>query len=55
MVLVFMKCYDKKSGLETLISTMLPYSMLFFVGWVLLLAIWYFFNIYLGPDAPITF
>lgn len=55
MVLVFMKRYDKKSGLGTLISTMLPYSMSFFLGWVLLLAIWYFFNIHLGPGAPITF
>lgn len=55
MVLVFMKRYDKNSGLGTLISTMLPYSIAFFARWVLLLAIWYFFNIYLGPGAPISF
>ena len=55
MVLVFTKRYDKKSGLGTLISTMLPYSISFFASWVLLLAIWYFFNIYLGPGAPISF
>ncbi|MBG9982540.1 AbgT family transporter [Aerococcaceae bacterium DSM 111020] len=55
MVLVFMKQYDKKSGLGTLISTMLPYSISFALGWVLLLAIWYFFNIPLGPGAPIMF
>lgn len=55
MVLVFMKRYDKKSGLGTLVSTMLPYSISFFTSWVLLLAIWYFFNIYLRPGAPISF
>jgi aminobenzoyl-glutamate transport protein len=55
MILVFMKRYDKDSGLGTLISTMLPYSISFFISWVLLLAIWYFFNIPLGPGAPITF
>lgn len=55
MVLVFMKRYDKKSGLGTLVSTMLPYSISFFASWVLLLAIWYFFNIYLRPGAPISF
>ena len=55
MVLVFMKRYDKKSGLGTLISTMLPYSISFFASWVVLLGIWYFFNIHLGPGAPITF
>ena len=55
MVLVFMKRYDKKSGFGTLVSTMLPYSISFFASWVLLLAIWYFFNIYLRPGAPISF
>lgn len=55
MVLVFMKRYDKNSGLGTLISTMLPYSIAFFISWVGLLAIWYFFGIPLGPGAPITF
>lgn len=55
MVLIFMKRYDKKIGLGTLISTMLPYSIAFFIGWVVLLAVWYFFNIPLGPGAQIVF
>ena len=55
MVLVLMKRYYKKSGLGTLISTMLPYSIAFFIGWVVLLAVWYFFNIPLGPGAQIVF
>lgn len=55
MVLVFMRRYDKESGLGTLISTMLPYSISFFISWVVLLGIWYFFNIPLGPGASIMF
>lgn len=55
MILVFMKRYDKRSGLGTLISTMLPYSIAFFISWVLLLVIWYFTNIPVGPDAYMHF
>lgn len=55
MVLVFMKRYDKRSGLGTLVSTMLPYSISFAIGWVILLGIWYLFGLPLGPGAPITF
>ena len=55
MILVFMKRYDKRSGLGTLISTMLPYSIAFFISWVLLLIIWYFTNIPVGPDAYMHF
>lgn len=53
MVLVFMQRYDKKSGLGTLISTMLPYSFAFLIFWSLLLIIWYALNMPLGPDAPV--
>lgn len=53
MILVFMQKYDKKSGLGTLISTMLPYSMAFLIFWTILLIIWYLLNLPLGPGAPI--
>lgn len=55
MVLVFMKQYDKKSGLGTLVSTMLPYSFSFAISWIILLGVWYLLNLPLGPGAPITF
>ena len=55
MILVFMKRYDKRSGLGTLISTMLPYSIAFFISWVILLVIWYFTSIPVGPDAYMHF
>src|SRR5699024_8467277 len=33
MIVVFAKKYDEDSGIGTLISTMLPYSMVFLLGW----------------------
>ncbi|MGX7109142.1 AbgT family transporter [Facklamia miroungae] len=53
MILVFMQRYDKKSGIGTLISTMLPYSIAFLIFWSVLLIIWYALNIPLGPGAPV--
>ena len=41
MIVVFMQKYDKDSGLGTLTSMMLPYSMFFLLGWTLLMIVWY--------------
>lgn len=51
MIIVFMQKYDKKASLGTLISTMLPYSMAFLVGWSIFLAIWMMTGFPIGPDA----
>jgi len=53
MIVVFAKKYDKDSGLGTLISTMVPYSVVFLIGWIILMAIWYFLGLPLGPGAGI--
>jgi aminobenzoyl-glutamate transport protein len=49
IVLAFMKEYDKKAGLGTLISLMLPYSIIFFVVWVILLIVFALAGIPFGP------
>ena len=51
MVVVFAKKYDRESGIGTLISTMLPYSLFFMIGWAVLLVIWMVFGLPLGPGA----
>lgn len=51
MIVAFTQKYDEDSGLGTLISTMIPYSIAFLVGWIILLAIWYVFKLPLGPGA----
>lgn len=53
MIVVFMQKYDKDSGLGTLTSMMLPYSMFFLLGWTLLMIVWYLLGIPVGPDAPL--
>ena len=53
MIVVFAQRYDEDVGLGTLISTMLPYSIAFLVSWTVLLAVWYIFNLPLGPGATI--
>lgn len=54
MIVVFAQKYDRKSGIGTLISTMLPYSLLFLVGWSLLLVAWMLLGLPLGPGAFLT-
>ena len=50
-----MKKYDKDSGWGTLVSSMLPFSIAFLVGWCALLAVWMLVGWPLGPGAPITY
>lgn len=51
IVIAFAQKYDKKVGIGTLISTMLPYSIAFTIFWVLLLIIWMFTGINIGPGS----
>ncbi|NLW41523.1 MAG: AbgT family transporter [Tissierellia bacterium] len=53
MIVVFMQRYDKEKGLGTLISTMVPYSISFLITWTLLLIIWMFIGLPLGPGAAL--
>jgi aminobenzoyl-glutamate transport protein len=53
LIIVFFEKYDKKSGIGTLIATMLPYSIVFFIVWVLLLIAWVSIGWPLGPGAGI--
>lgn len=55
MVIVFTQRYDKDSGIGTLISSMLIYSITFLITWTILLIIWYLLGLPLGPNAPIAF
>lgn len=51
MIVVFAKKYDKESGIGTLISTMLPYSLFFVIGWSVLLVVWMWMGWPLGPGG----
>lgn len=52
LIVAFIQRYYSKAGIGTVIATMLPYSIVFLIGWLALLIIWIAFDIPLGPDAP---
>ena len=53
MIVAFMQKYDKESGMGTLISVMLPYSMCFLVGWTIFLMIWFVTGLPIGVEGVI--
>src|SRR5699024_8325481 len=55
IIIAFAQKYDKKMGIGTFISTLIPYSIYFLVGWRMLLVVWSFFGIELGPGGPILY
>lgn len=55
IIVAFAKRYDPKTGIGTLISVMLPYSVAFFIAWIIFFVTWYLLGIPLGPDAPLTY
>ncbi|GAA0341877.1 AbgT family transporter [Bacillus carboniphilus] len=55
IVIAFAQKYDKKVGIGTLISTMLPYSIAFTIVWVIMLIIWMLTGIDIGPGSGIYY
>jgi aminobenzoyl-glutamate transport protein len=51
LIVAFIQRYDKNAGIGTVISTMLPYSIVFFIGWVILLIVWILLGLPVGPGA----
>lgn len=55
LIIAFAKKYDEDIKIGTLTSIMLPYSMMFLIGWTILLIIWLLAGLPIGPGAPLTF
>ena len=53
LIVAFAEKYDKDSGIGTLISTMVPYSIVFLIGWSALLIVWFVFKLPLGIGTGI--
>ncbi len=51
LIVAFVQKYDPKAGIGTVIATMLPYSVAFTIGWMILLVIWLLRGLPLGPGA----
>jgi aminobenzoyl-glutamate transport protein len=55
LIIAFFQKYDRKAGIGTIIATMLPYTVAFFVVWTLLLIGWVLLDLPLGPDAGLYY
>ncbi|MEP2448916.1 MAG: AbgT family transporter, partial [Balneola sp.] len=51
LVVVFCQRYVKKTGIGTLVSVMLPYSIVFLISWTIFLLIYWYLGIPLGLQA----
>lgn len=54
LIVAFAQKYDEKYGIGTIISTMIPYTVVMTFFWILLLIIWMFLGLPLGPDGPLN-
>ncbi|MGP4069061.1 AbgT family transporter [Halobacillus sp. B29] len=55
VIIAFAQRYDKKLGIGTLISMMIPYSVAFLLAWLVMLLVWVLLGIPVGPGAPISY
>jgi aminobenzoyl-glutamate transport protein len=55
LVVVFAQKYYRASGIGTLVSLMLPYSITVLVTWTIFLIIYWMLGIPLGLQAPYTY
>lgn len=46
--------YDKKVGIGSIISLMLPYTLVVLVVWLILFVLWFVLGIPLGPGYPVS-
>lgn len=53
VILGLLRRYEPEAGIGTLVSRMLPFVIPFWITWAALLAVWYFFDLPLGPGNGI--
>jgi len=54
LIVVYCQKHAKSTGMGTLMSTMLPYSITFLILWTTLLMIWWGFGLPLGLQSSYT-
>lgn len=55
LVVVFAQRYVKGTGIGTLVSLMLPFTVVFFITWIIFLLIYWALGVPLGIQAPYTY
>ncbi|UNZ21431.1 AbgT family transporter [Streptomyces sp. 891-h] len=54
IMLGFIQQYDKRAGLGTLFALVLPFTVAFYVGWMLLFVAWVLLGIPIGPGETLS-
>ncbi len=53
LIMAFANRYERNAGIGTLIAMMLPYSIFFLLGWIVLFYLWVFLlGLPVGPSSP---
>src|SRR5690625_236100 len=55
LIVAFAQRYGKQNGVGTVISLMLPYSIIIIICWAIFFAIWYLLVIPVGPGTNLTY
>jgi aminobenzoyl-glutamate transport protein len=55
LIIAFFQRYEPKAGIGTVVAVMLPYSIVFLIGWTILFSIWLGFDLPIGPGAPLDY
>jgi aminobenzoyl-glutamate transport protein len=51
LIIAFLQRYQPSAGIGTLVSTMLPYTVVFLLVWTVLLVVWILLGLPVGPGA----
>jgi aminobenzoyl-glutamate transport protein len=55
LIIAFLQKYEPKAGIGTVIAVMLPYSIVFLIGWTILFSIWMALGLPIGPGSPLEY
>jgi aminobenzoyl-glutamate transport protein len=55
VIIIFAQKYDKKTGIGTITSTMIPYSIGFLICWTILLILWILFELPIGVGTSLFY
>ena len=55
LIIAFLQRYEPKAGIGTVIAVMLPYSIVFLIGWTVMFMAWMWLDLPIGPGAPLEY
>lgn len=55
VIILFARRYDRNAGIGTVTAIMLPYSLVFLLGWTVMLIVWLKLGLPIGVDTPLFY